>query len=140
MDVHSAPAWRWFAAWVLVGGLYALSLLSMLTLGLFVLPIPLLATFLLGRHQQARPGMLGLVAGVSIPLFYVALLNRNGPGTICSAIEGGTACTEEMSPWPWLAASLALLAVGTGAFWRYRSRLASAGPQVNEVREERRRE
>ncbi|MEP7194551.1 MAG: hypothetical protein ABI903_17020 [Actinomycetota bacterium] len=135
MDAHSAPAWRWFAAWAVVGGLYALSLVSMLTIGLFVLPIPLLATFLLVRHQAARHGMLGWVAGVSVPLFYVALLNRQGPGMICSAIEGGTACTQEMSPWPWSAAGLAFLAAGTSAFWLHRSRSAAAGPQVNEVRE-----
>jgi hypothetical protein len=138
METHSALAWRWFAAWVLVGGLYALSLVSMLTIGFLVLPIPLLATFLLRRHQEARPGMLGLVAGISIPLFYVALLNRNGPGMICSAIEGGTACTEEMSPWPWSAAGLAFLAVGTGAFWFHRSRRAAAGRRSTsyELREE----
>lgn len=136
MDTQSAPAWRWFAAWVLVGGLYALSLVSMLTIGLLVLPIPLLATFLLGRHQEARPGMLGLVAGVCIPLFYVALLNRNGPGMICSAIEGGTGCTEEMSPWPWSAAGLAFLVGGTSAFWLHRSRLAASARRINEVPEE----
>jgi hypothetical protein len=81
--------------------------------------------------------MVGLVAGVSVPLFYVALLNRNGPGMICSAIEGGgTACTEEMSPWPWSAARLAFLAVGASAFWLHRSRLAAPGRKVNKVREE----
>jgi hypothetical protein len=74
------------AAWVLVGGLSTLSLVSVLTIGLFVLLITVLATVLLSRHQEARRGMLGLV--------------RDGPGMICSAIEGGTACADEVSPWP----------------------------------------
>jgi hypothetical protein len=118
MDVQPVPAWRWFAAWMLVGGFYALSLLSMLTIGLFILPIPVLATVLLCRRPERRRGIFGLVAGIALPLFYVSILNRNGPGMICSAIAGGTACTEEMSPWPWLAAGLTFLALGTFAFWQ----------------------
>ena len=83
---------------MLVGGLYALSLLGMMTIGIFVLPIPVVATVLLVRRQKAGRGTLGLVAGIALPLFCVSLLNRDGPGMICSAFEGGTACTEEMSP------------------------------------------
>ena len=57
-DVQRAVAWRWFAAWVLVGGLYALSVLGMLTIGMFVLPIPIVATVLLNRHHKAGLGAL----------------------------------------------------------------------------------
>ena len=101
-----------------MGGFYALSLLSMLTIGLFILPIPVLATVLLCRRPERRRGIFGLVAGIALPLFYVSILNRNGPGMICSAIAGGTACTEETSPWPWLTAGLTFLALGTFAFWQ----------------------
>jgi len=94
----------------------------LLTIGLFVLPIAVVTTVLLVRRRQAGRGALGLVAGLALPLFYVALLNRDGPGMICSAIEGGTACTQEMSPWPWFAAGLVFLAVGTSAFWLGRPR------------------
>ena len=125
-EVQPAPPWRWFAAWMLVGGLYAFSLLGMMTIGLFVLPIPVLATVLLGRKREARSGILGLVAGIALPLFYVSLLNHDGPGMICSAIDGGTACTEEMSPWPWLAAGLGFLVLGTAVFWRRRARAKDA--------------
>ena len=132
-DVQRAVAWRWFAAWMLVGGLYALSVLGMLTIGLFVLPIPIVATVLLNRHHEAGLGTLGLVAGISLPIFYVALLNHDGPGMICSAFEGGTACTEEMSPWPWLAAGLAFMALGISAFWFMRPRPAPPVPQVDDA-------
>lgn len=132
-EAQPALAWRWFAAWMLVGGLYAFCLLAMLTIGLFVLPIPVLATVLLVRRQEAHRGALGLVAGIALPLFYVSLLNHNGPGMICSPIEGGTACTEEMSPWPWFAAGLAFLALGTSAFWLRRPRSGAAVPHVHDA-------
>jgi hypothetical protein len=121
MGLQPVPRWRWFAAWLLVGGLYALSLLSMLSIGLFILPIAVLATVLLCRHSEALRGVPGLVAGIALPLFYVAALNRNGPGTICSAIDGGrgTMCTDELSPWPWLAAGVMFLALGTFVFWMF---------------------
>ncbi|MHB1474655.1 MAG: hypothetical protein ACYDDU_14230 [Dermatophilaceae bacterium] len=130
-EAQSALGWRWFAAWMLVGGLYAFSLLAMLTIGLFVLPIPILATVLLVRRQEAGRGAFGLVGGIALPLLYVSLLNQSGPGMICSAIEGGTACTEQTSPWPWFAAGLAFLTLGTSAFWLSRPRSGRAIPQVN---------
>ena len=121
-DVQPAMAWQWFGAWMLVGGLYAFSLLGMMTIGIFLLPIPVVATVLLVRGHKAGRHALGLVGGIALPLFYVALLNRDGPGMICSPIEGGTACTEETSPWPWFAAGLTFLAAGTATFWLRRPR------------------
>jgi len=114
---------------MLVGGLYMFSVVSLLTIGIFVLPIPVIATVLLVRRREALRGALGLVAGLALPLFYISLLNRSGPGMICSAIEGGTACTEQTSPWPWFAAGLAFLAVGTSAFWRLRAGWGAATAQ-----------
>jgi hypothetical protein len=128
-DVQPTVEWRWFAAWMLVGGLYQFSMLGMMTIGLFVLPIPILATVLLVRVHAGGRSALGLVAGLSFPLFYVSFLNHDGPGMICSAIEGGTACTEEMSPWPWLVAGVAFLALGTAAFWLSRPRPRAAVPR-----------
>ena len=118
MKAEARPVreWGWFVAWMLVGGLYALSLVGMMTIGIFVLPLPVAATVLLTRGSQSRGGAPGLVAGIALPLFYISLLNRDGPGMICSAINGGTACTQEMSPWPWFAAGLTVLAIGTSAF------------------------
>jgi len=119
MSAPPVRRWRWFAAWLLVGGLYAFSLLSMLTIGLFILPLPVLATVLLSRRSETRSGLPGLVAGIALPLFYVAALNRSGPGMICSSIDGGsgTMCTEQTSPWPWLAAGVLFLTLGAVAFW-----------------------
>jgi hypothetical protein len=108
--------WAWFAAWLIIGASYALSLLGAASIGLFVLPLPVLATILIVRRQHARSGLPGLISGLGIPLLYVAYLNRAGPGTICTTITGGQDCTGEWSPWPWLAAAVILLGLGLAAF------------------------
>ena len=120
--VQSAPVltgqrWAWFAAWLIIGVGYALSLVGAASIGLFVLPLPVIATILLARRQHAVGGLPGLISGLGIPLLYVAYLNRAGPGTICVTIAGGGQdCTDEWSPWPWLAAAVILLALGIAAF------------------------
>ncbi len=111
---------RWFAAWSLIGALYALALLGAMTIGILILPVAVAATVFLGRHRPARAGLWGLVSGAGLPLMYVAYLNRDGPGTVCSAIPGGESCTDEWSPWPWLAIGLALLLAGVILFARRR--------------------
>jgi hypothetical protein len=108
--------WVWFAAWLIIGVGYTLSLLGAASIGLLVLPLPVLATILLARRQHAHNGLPGLISGLGIPLLYVAYLNRAGPGTICTAITGGQDCNDEWSPWPWLAAGVILLVLGLAAF------------------------
>jgi hypothetical protein len=113
----TGPRWVWFAAWLIIGAGYALSFLGAASIGLFVLPLPVLATILLARRQRAHGGLPGLISGLGVPLLYVAYLNRAGPGTICTTITGGGQdCTDEWSPWPWLAAAVILLALGVAAF------------------------
>jgi hypothetical protein len=120
----TAPRWVWFAAWLLIGAGYAFSLLGAASIGLFVLPLPVLATILLARRQHANSGLPGLISGLGIPLLYVAYLNRAGPGTICTTItSGGQDCNDEWSPWPWLAAGTILLALGAAAFIARRGHL-----------------
>jgi hypothetical protein len=102
----------WFGLWAVVGAAGALALLTAPTIGIFVLPATLVLGAVLawrGRAQQAGPG---IVAGLGTPLFYVAYLNRGGPGTVCTALPGGGECTQETSPWPWVAAGLLLLIAG----------------------------
>ena len=108
--------WAWFAAWLIIGAGYALSLLGAASIGLFVLPLAVLATILLARRRHARRGLPGLISGLGIPLLYLAYLNRAGPGTNCTSITGGQDCTGEWSPWPWLAAGVILLVLGAAAF------------------------
>ncbi len=115
------PVWGWFGAWALVGGGAAFALLGALTIGVFILPVVLFAAFLLSRVREARLALLGLVSGLGLPLFYVAWLNRAGPGTVCHAIHGGTQCDQESSPWPWLVVGIILVIAGLGGQqWRVR--------------------
>jgi hypothetical protein len=119
--VTSAPRlsrlpWVWFTAWLLVGAGYAVSLIGIASIGLFIVPLPVLATVLLVWRQPAASGLPGLISGLGVPFLYVAYLNRAGPGTICSLVTGGQECNDEWSPWPWLAAGVILLVLGVAAF------------------------
>jgi hypothetical protein len=105
----------WFTAWLLVGAGFALSLIGIASIGLFVLPLPVLATALLVR-QYATSGLPGLISGLAVPLLYVAYLNRAGPGTICTTVTGGHECNDEWSPWPWLAVGVILFVLGVAVF------------------------
>ena len=98
-----ARRWRWFVAWFLVGALYALAVLGALTIGIFVLPVAVVATVLLARVPTARIGSTGLVSGAGLPLLYVAWLNRDGPGTVCTSTSSSSSCIDEWSPWPFVA-------------------------------------
>jgi hypothetical protein len=49
-------------------------------------------------------------------LFYVAWVNRDGPGTVCHFDASGGSCSELWSPWPWLAGGVVLLSVGVAVF------------------------
>lgn len=119
----------WFLAWLLVGAALALGVLSMLSIGIFVLPPAIVAAALLPRHQPARASAAGLIAGLGLPVLYVGYLNREGPGTVCHSTAVEQSCVDESSPWPWLAIGLALVAVGIGLHvWR-----RSAGHRAGQV-------
>ena len=103
----------WFIAWMLVGAGYALGVLSALSIGAYVLLITVVATIVLATRTGNRVGLPGLVSGLSLPLFYVAYLNRSGPGTICTTTGTNQSCSDEWSPWPWLLIGIVLLVSGS---------------------------
>jgi hypothetical protein len=118
-----ARLWAWFGpgaaqvgAWLLTGAAWALSLVAILSIGLFVIPLAIVATVLLARRTSWRLGFSGLIAGPGAPLIYVAYLNRAGPGNVCTAVARGTSCMQEFDPLPWLIVGLALVAAGVAAF------------------------
>jgi hypothetical protein len=102
----------WFIAWMLVGAGYALGVLSALSIGAYVLLITVVATVVLATRAGNRVGAAGLVSGLSLPLFYVAYLNRSGPGTICTTTATSQSCSDEWSPWPWLVIGIVLFVSG----------------------------
>ncbi|MEO7753551.1 MAG: hypothetical protein ABIS35_09070 [Terracoccus sp.] len=106
---RSGHSWPAFLAWSLVGVGFALGFLSIMTIGLPILIAAVVGTVALMLSRWAKRGVLGLLAGLAVPLLYVAYLNRSGPGVVCSNAGGTTACIDQWSPWPWVAVALVLL-------------------------------
>lgn len=76
--------WGSFATWLAVGVACAFSAIALASVGLFVFPVAVLATLFLARRTAPRAGLAGLVVGFGFPPLYVAFLNRDGPGRLCS--------------------------------------------------------
>jgi hypothetical protein len=101
-----------FLGWCLAGAGGCFGVLAMLTVGPFVL----LATLLLSAGLLWRHGfgwaMGGLLSGAALPLLYVAWLNRDGPGEVCTRTATSVSCGDEWSPWPFVAVAVALVVAG----------------------------
>jgi 4-amino-4-deoxy-L-arabinose transferase-like glycosyltransferase len=100
----SAHAW-----WLTTGALTGLGVVSILTIGIFLLP----AGIALGVVGAVSPrfrnrSALTILAGFALPMLYLAWLNRSGPGEVCNSAS--TSCVEEWSPWPFAVIALLLLA------------------------------
>ena len=118
----------WFIAWMLTGAGYALGILGALSIGPYVLVITVAATIVLATRTGSKVGLPGLVSGLGLPLFYVAFLNRSGPGTVCTSTGTGQSCVDEWSPWPWLAIGIVLLVSGYVWFAMTHRRGGAAAP------------
>ena len=88
----------WFIAWMLTGAGYALGILGALSIGPYILVITVAATIVLATHTGSRVGLPGVISGLSLPLFYVAFLNRSGPGMVCTSTATSRSCVDEWSP------------------------------------------
>ena len=112
----------WYLMWMVVGAAYGLTVAAALTIGIFVLPFAVIATIGLARVRRSHRGLAGLLGGPGVILAYIAYLNRDGPGEICRAIDGGEICTEQASPWPFLAAALVFVVASVVLFVVLRQR------------------
>jgi hypothetical protein len=129
MATVTAPKPRiWpFFAWAAVGAGVCLSVLAVLSIGLFVLPVVIAGlTALLIWPGSRTVAALGVVSGLGLIPLVVAYLNRGGPGNVCTTSAASQSCTTEWSPWPWFAAGLALVTLGAVAFALLRARLSPA--------------
>ena len=109
--------WPWFIAWTVVGAGWMLAVVGAMTIGIFVVPVVGAVTAVVATRRGSELGLAGLLAGASLPLFYIAYLNRDGPGEVCRHFaNGGNECLEEMSPLPWLAVGIGLVAVAVWLF------------------------
>jgi len=106
-----------FAAWTAIGAGACLALLTVLTIGLPVLVVVLIAgTLLIRRAGSMEHGVTGLMSGVGLLLVLIAYLNRHGPGEYCQTTATEQHCTTQWSPWPWLIVGVVLVAGGALLF------------------------
>jgi hypothetical protein len=115
------PSWGRFFIWLAVGAVYAVALVGIASIGLFVLPFAVIGTVLVMRRTGGKDGLFGLLSGLGIPLLYVSYLNREGPGTVCSHVSGGQSCGGESDPWIWFGIGMSMLFAGTLLFMLRRS-------------------
>jgi hypothetical protein len=115
-----------FAAWAAVGFGALAGVLTVLTLGFFVLLATGGLALLLIRRADGRLAVPGLLAGAAVLPFYVGFLNRDGPGMVCTTTRTGGSCVQEMSPWPWVAVGLCLAGAGAGLYVLLRRRSTRA--------------
>lgn len=123
--------WTWFVLWALPGIIVGLQVSA---IGIFLLPIGLLASLVLARFTGAGPELLGIVEGLAIACLVVAALNADywtcPPSGEVITRTRDTVTVEscgEVSPWPWLSVGLVL---GIGAVIAYGISRPSRGPRV----------
>jgi membrane-associated phospholipid phosphatase len=101
-----------------------------MTIGIFVLPVALLAGALLLWRRGMTSQVAGALSGAGAIPLYIGWLNREGPGSICSPLgNSGESCVDQTSPWPWLVAGLALIVAGVVLFSRLQSPSARQSEQ-----------
>jgi hypothetical protein len=115
-----SDSWTAFLVWGLAGVGLCFGVLSILTVGAFVLLVTLGACGWLLYRWDFGWGMLGLLLGAAVPLLYVAWLNRDGPGTVCTTEGAVTSCGDQISPWPFVAMALVAAVIGIVSFVRLR--------------------
>jgi hypothetical protein len=109
-------SWGRFATWTLVGATWSLALIGIPSIGLFVLPAAVGTTVVVALRAPSSVGLPGLVTGLGLPPLYVAYLNRNGPGNVCTSSHGVQNCIQALNPWPWLGATVVLVTAGIAIF------------------------
>lgn len=106
------PKWWAYAWWAVTGAFVGIGVVSLLTVGPFLLPIAALlgVTGILWSPLRNQ-STITLVAGLAVAPMLLAWINREGPGTVCTATRNGTTCSDRWSPWPFVFVAVVLLAV-----------------------------
>jgi hypothetical protein len=99
-----------YAWWLVVGVLLGMGVAGLLSVGVFFLLAALVLTGVgVGFSVLRNRSAMAVPAGVGLSVLYLAWLNREGPGTVCHITGNATTCTEEWSPWPFVAVTLVLI-------------------------------
>jgi hypothetical protein len=113
---------RAFLGWLVIGAGGCLGVVSLLTIGPFVLLLTLMLAGLLLWRVDFGWAMAGMISGAAFPVLYVGWLNRGGPGSVCTSDALSQSCTDEWSPWPFVVVGVLLLVAGVVVFVRQRGR------------------
>lgn len=110
--------WAW-PYWLLAGTALGLGIVSLLTIGIPLLLIGMLMALVgtLERRLRNRSAGMALLGAAAAPGL-LAWNNRDGPGTVCRALDGMTTCSQRYAPWPFMAVAAALVAAGCLAVFR----------------------
>lgn len=120
MRLPVAWAYGW---WVVVGAVLAFGMASILSIGIFVLPVGVALAVLGARQPALRTRAVGgVLAGVGLVAFYIAWLNRGGPGTVCHSTATGSECSDQWSPWPFVAVAVMLVVISVAVLQPRRDR------------------
>ena len=105
--------WSSTLVWASVGALGAFGIAGLATIGLFLLAAAaLVAGVALAVPALRPPSLPGLLVGLSAAPLYIAWLNRDGPGLVCTTTADSMSCSDQWSPWPFVA--LGVLFTGAG--------------------------
>lgn len=84
---------------------------------LLTLPLTYVATWFLAQRKGSHRGLPGLIATASLPFFYIAYLNRQGPGyVIIHFANGGESHSQESSLFIWLGIGVILFVISIVVF------------------------
>jgi hypothetical protein len=117
----SASGWGWFGAWTVVGALVTFSFLTGFSIGLFVLPVAVLAVWVVGSRSPSRSAAFGLISGAGFMCLVVWLLHRGDvpcpeDGSLSGVPGQESVGCGGMDAQPWLVAAIVLVLAGVLAF------------------------
>jgi hypothetical protein len=118
---HAASPARTVLAWVPVGVLVCIGILSILSIGIVILPIAGFLSYRLAKRRRSAGLVVpGLLAGASFGPFLIAFINRDGPGYICTRTATSVSCGAQANPWIGVGIGVGMLVVAAVIFLRAR--------------------
>jgi hypothetical protein len=120
--------------WGSIGALLGFGIAGLASIGVFLLPVALVLLVVAVLVPALRsPATPGLLIGLSAAPLFIAWLNRDGPGLVCTRSGTTTTCVDEWSPWPFVATGVLLAVGGLGLLVHGRRVDARAVPAAGEL-------
>ncbi|MEO6712577.1 MAG: hypothetical protein ABIM89_04005 [Mycobacteriales bacterium] len=118
-----------FAGWAVVGFLVAAALLSIASIGVYILPVALVALVVVARVLSFGRGTFGAMAGVGAALLVVAVRSSSeggAPCTVPSTLAPGqltsVTCGGGVNATPWYVVGAVALVLAAAGVWLTRGR------------------